>query len=219
MSYNAAFMPSPRFAGAQGLQKSTPPTPVVPFHRVGRKAPPKPEPANVIDAREELTSRAIDTLEQIKIQREALARETEAAINAIVAARAGLVKDTTKSRFRKQATFRDRKLGDLLKLVSAIADVPVAGILSRRQDARAAKTRFVLYWLATRFTDRSLPAIGRAYGGRDHTTILYGMRRCELLVDSLPNTPGSDTPACWARLLLAQPDSAWPRPDFKYEKK
>jgi chromosomal replication initiator protein len=41
-------------------------------------------------------------------------------------------------------------------------------------------------WLAKQLTTRSLPDIGRRFGGRDHTTVLHAVRRIEELkaVDS-----------------------------------
>lgn len=39
--------------------------------------------------------------------------------------------------------------------------------------------RQIAYTLARRMTGRSFPAIGRAFGGRDHTTILHGIRKVE----------------------------------------
>jgi chromosomal replication initiator protein len=36
-------------------------------------------------------------------------------------------------------------------------------------------------WLAKQMTSRSLPEIGRKFGGRDHTTVMHGVRRIEEL--------------------------------------
>ena len=36
-------------------------------------------------------------------------------------------------------------------------------------------------WLAKQITTRSLPDIGRRFGGRDHTTVLHAVRRIEAL--------------------------------------
>lgn len=209
MGYNAAF-------GVRPQRNEAPPTPIVPLRRVGREPVRTPVQA---DATAELNRKILATLDQIKVQRESLARETTAALEAIATARQGLVADHYKrSKIRKKAPVRDRRLGDLLKLVAALSEIPVTGLLSQRRDEKVCKTRFVLYWLATRFTDRSYPAIGKAFGGRDHTTIMHGMRRAEALV-AVIDPPGSDTPACWARLLLAQPLKAWPAAGLIYDKR
>lgn len=44
-----------------------------------------------------------------------------------------------------------------------------------------ARPRQVAMYLAKRFTTKSLPEIGRAFGGRDHTTIIHGIRQIEKL--------------------------------------
>ena len=36
-------------------------------------------------------------------------------------------------------------------------------------------------WIAKQITTRSLPDIGRRFGGRDHTTVLHAVRRIEAL--------------------------------------
>jgi len=36
-------------------------------------------------------------------------------------------------------------------------------------------------WLSKHLTTRSLPEIGRRFGGRDHTTVMHGVRRIEEL--------------------------------------
>ena len=44
-----------------------------------------------------------------------------------------------------------------------------------------ARPRQVAMWLAKQITTRSLPDIGRRFGGRDHTTVLHAVRRIEQL--------------------------------------
>lgn len=41
--------------------------------------------------------------------------------------------------------------------------------------------RFAVYWVARHTLPLSLPQIGRAMGGRDHTTIMHGLRRADRL--------------------------------------
>ncbi len=64
---------------------------------------------------------------------------------------------------------------------------------SHRGDAAQTKARAILYWLIRRHQNRSLPVIGRALGGFDHTSILWGCRRVDdviahlnLIVDPRP---------------------------------
>ena len=54
-----------------------------------------------------------------------------------------------------------------------------ADILSSRRTAVVVKPRQVAMYLAKTLTMRSLPEIGRRFGGRDHTTVLHAVRKIE----------------------------------------
>jgi chromosomal replication initiator protein len=49
-----------------------------------------------------------------------------------------------------------------------------------------ARPRQVAMYLAKQLTSRSLPDIGRRFGGRDHTTVMHGVRRIEELKSADP---------------------------------
>lgn len=55
-------------------------------------------------------------------------------------------------------------------------------LLSRRRGRDVARPRQVGMWLARHATPASLPEIGRAFGGRDHTTVLHAVRLIDGLV-------------------------------------
>lgn len=57
-------------------------------------------------------------------------------------------------------------------------------ILSARRTANVMRPRQIAMYLAKRLTPKSLPEIGRRFGGRDHTTILHGVRKIEALASS-----------------------------------
>ena len=57
---------------------------------------------------------------------------------------------------------------------------------SARRARRVARPRQVAMYLARELTTRSLPDIGRRFGGRDHTTVLHACRRIEALCKSDP---------------------------------
>ena len=57
-----------------------------------------------------------------------------------------------------------------------------ADILSLRRTATVVKPRQVAMFLSKALTPRSLPEIGRRFGGRDHTTVLHAVRKIEGLV-------------------------------------
>ena len=73
------------------------------------------------------------------------------------------------------------KVEDILKLVSNHYNVSKQDILSSRRTAVVVKPRQVAMYLAKTLTLRSLPEIGRRFGGRDHTTVLHAVRKIESL--------------------------------------
>src|SRR5271157_438552 len=73
------------------------------------------------------------------------------------------------------------KIEDIQKLVASHYSVSRADILSSRRTAAVVKPRQVAMFLAKMLTPRSLPEIGRRFGGRDHTTVLHAVRKIEAL--------------------------------------
>ena len=69
----------------------------------------------------------------------------------------------------------------IIAAVSAVTGVHRIDMLSDRRDEETARARFAALWLATKMIRISTPALGRAFGDRDHTTILYALRRAEEL--------------------------------------
>jgi chromosomal replication initiator protein len=78
------------------------------------------------------------------------------------------------------------KIEDIQKLVASHFSVSRADILSSRRTAAVVKPRQVAMFLAKILTPRSLPEIGRRFGGRDHTTVLHAVRKIEALLQSDP---------------------------------
>lgn len=72
--------------------------------------------------------------------------------------------------------------GELLHEVAIFYDTTTLAIKSQRRDAKVIKPRQVLCYLAYTETAMSFPAIGRLIGNRDHTTILYAVRKIEKLL-------------------------------------
>ena len=54
-------------------------------------------------------------------------------------------------------------------------------IKTERRTRSVARPRQAAMWLAKQLTTRSLPDIGKRFGGRDHTTVLHAVRRIEAL--------------------------------------
>jgi len=60
-------------------------------------------------------------------------------------------------------------------------------MMSERRDAIVVRARQVGFWLCKQLTTRSLPYIGRRFGGRDHTTVLFGIRRVSVKLENDPD--------------------------------
>ena len=71
------------------------------------------------------------------------------------------------------------KIEDIQKMVATRFNVSRADILSSRRTAVVVKPRQIAMYLSKVLTLRSLPEIGRRFGGRDHTTVLHAVRKIE----------------------------------------
>ncbi len=93
--------------------------------------------------------------------------------------------------------FATQTLGDMLrghqrrvtidqiqKLVCEHFELKPLDLLSARRARAVARPRQIAMYLAKRLTTRSLPEIGRKFGGRDHSTVIHAVRRIEALRDS-----------------------------------
>jgi chromosomal replication initiator protein len=76
------------------------------------------------------------------------------------------------------------KIEDIQRIVARQYNVSRADLLSSRRTANVVRPRQVAMYLAKTLTLRSLPEIGRRFGGRDHTTVLHAVRKIENLVHS-----------------------------------
>ncbi|WP_283470226.1 chromosomal replication initiator protein DnaA [Methylosinus trichosporium] len=73
------------------------------------------------------------------------------------------------------------KIDDIQKLVASHYNISRADILSSRRTANVVRPRQIAMYLSKVLTLRSLPEIGRRFGGRDHTTVLHAVRKVEEL--------------------------------------
>jgi len=76
------------------------------------------------------------------------------------------------------------KIEDIQRIVARQYNVSRADLLSSRRTANVVRPRQIAMFLAKTLTLRSLPEIGRRFGGRDHTTVLHAVRKIENLVHS-----------------------------------
>lgn len=70
---------------------------------------------------------------------------------------------------------------DITRVICEQFRVMPLDLASQRRDAKSSRARQVWGYLARELTPWTLPAIARMLGGRDHTTILHGIRRVESL--------------------------------------
>ena len=70
---------------------------------------------------------------------------------------------------------------NIQKTVADYYKVKVSDILSKRRSRSIARPRQLAMALSKELTNRSLPEIGNAFGGRDHTTVLHACRKIEQL--------------------------------------
>jgi chromosomal replication initiator protein len=114
-------------------------------------------------------------------------RELEGALNTLVARVGGdiarLTLDESQAILRPHLSVSERKVtvDAIQKVVAEHYALKQADLLSERRARAIARPRQVAMWLAKQITTRSLPDIGRRFGGRDHTTVLHAVRRIEAL--------------------------------------
>jgi chromosomal replication initiator protein len=73
------------------------------------------------------------------------------------------------------------RIEDIQRIVARHFNVSKTELLSNRRTRNIVKPRQIAMYLAKVMTPRSLPEIGRRFGGRDHTTVLHAVRKIESL--------------------------------------
>ena len=76
------------------------------------------------------------------------------------------------------------RLRIIQRTVCEVMNVTKQALLSQRRHAPICDARHVFSYLAHKLTRASLPSIGKALGGQDHTTILHGIRRIQMRMDN-----------------------------------
>jgi len=75
-------------------------------------------------------------------------------------------------------------ISNIQRVVGEYYKVKVADLLSKRRSRSVARPRQMAMALAKELTNHSLPEIGDAFGGRDHTTVLHACRKIKELCDT-----------------------------------
>ena len=78
----------------------------------------------------------------------------------------------------------DRKITveEIQRRVSEHFNIRLSDLIGPRRVRTFARPRQVAMYLCKQMTTRSLPEIGRRFGGRDHTTIMHGVKKIEELM-------------------------------------
>lgn len=119
-------------------------------------------------------------------------RELEGALNRVVAHSTlvgqAITVETTQEVLKDLLRANDRHITieDIQKAVAAHYNIKLSEMHSARRSRVVARPRQVAMYLAKRLTTKSLPEIGRKFGGKDHTTVMHAVKRIEELraVDS-----------------------------------
>jgi hypothetical protein len=94
------------------------------------------------------------------------------------------------------------QLERIKKAVSQVWPVSVVVLESARRHRRAVIPRQVALALCRRLTKQSLPQIGRAFGGRDHTTVFHAVRKMQPHIDAVAAELAANATALeWARAM------------------
>jgi len=94
--------------------------------------------------------------------------------------------DLAKELFKDLMAMRDRlvTIDNIKKTVAEYFKIRVADLLSPRRTRSITRPRQMAMSLAKELTSHSLPEIGDAFGGRDHTTVIHACRKVAQLRDS-----------------------------------
>ena len=117
-------------------------------------------------------------------------RDLEGALNTLIAnARFSgreITEGFTREVLRDLLTVHDRliTIENIQKTVCEYYKIRMAEILSKRRPRSIARPRQMAMALCKELTQHSLPEIGDAFGGRDHTTVLHACRTIERLCDT-----------------------------------
>jgi len=115
-------------------------------------------------------------------------RELEGALTRLVAhaqlVGGALTLETAQDLLQDLLRAHDRRLTmeEIQKRVAEHFKIRVSDMSSARRSRAVARPRQVAMYLSKQLTSRSLPEIGRAFGGRDHTTVMHAVRKVEELV-------------------------------------
>lgn len=110
-------------------------------------------------------------------------RELEGALKRIIAnahfTGKAITLDFVKEALRDLLALQDKlvTIDNIQRTVAEYYKIKVADLLSKRRNRSVARPRQIAMAMAKELTNHSLPEIGDAFGGRDHTTVLHACRQ------------------------------------------
>lgn len=117
-------------------------------------------------------------------------RELEGALKRVIAnskfTGESISNEQVRESLRDLLAIQDRQIGvdNIQKTVADYYKIRLADLHSKTRTRSIARPRQVAMALAKELTNHSLPEIGNAFGGRDHTTVLHACRKIEELKES-----------------------------------
>ena len=117
-------------------------------------------------------------------------RELEGALRRVIAnsqfTGQPITVDFAKDALRDLLALQDKlvTIDNIQRTVAEYFKIRVADLLSKRRSRSITRPRQIAMALAKELTNHSLPEIGDAFGGRDHTTVLHGCRRVKFLKET-----------------------------------
>lgn len=114
-------------------------------------------------------------------------RELEGALHRLVASsrfsNREIDLDLARDTLQDLTLFQERKISieNIQKTVADYFNIRVADLKSKRRNRQIARPRQMAMALAKELTSMSLPDIGDAFGGRDHTTVIHGCKKIDEL--------------------------------------
>ncbi len=117
-------------------------------------------------------------------------RELEGALKRVIANANFTGQDVTmefvKESLKDLLTLQDKlvTVDNIIKTVADYYKIKVSDLLSQRRSRSVARPRQMAMALSKELTNHSLPEIGDAFGGRDHTTVLHAVRKVKELVET-----------------------------------
>ncbi|MGL9760157.1 MAG: chromosomal replication initiator protein DnaA [Symbiopectobacterium sp.] len=114
-------------------------------------------------------------------------RELEGALNRVIAnanfSGRAITIDFVREALRDLLALQEKlvTIDNIQKTIAEYYKIKVADLLSKRRSRSVARPRQMAMALAKELTNHSLPEIGDAFGGRDHTTVLHACRKIEHL--------------------------------------